>query len=559
MTVTTKDWWKKSIVYQIYPKSFKDTNGDEIGDIQGIIEKLDYLKTLGIDVIWLSPIYDSPQEDNGYDIRNYNTIFKQYGTMEDLDQLLEEMHKRKMKLVMDLVVNHTSDEHQWFVESRSSRDNPYRDYYIWRDGKENGDPPTNWGSIFSGSAWQFDEETNQYYLHLFATKQPDLNWENPDLRTEIYNMMNFWLAKGIDGFRMDVINFISKDTSFPDGNMEDGQLYGDSGPYFVNGPRIHEFLKEMNREVISHYDVMTVGEMPGASPEDAKDYTNPANEELDMIFTFEHMNLDGVNGDKWNLKSLELVELKENFEKWQTSLYGTGWNSLYWNNHDQPRIVSRFGNDKEYRLKSAKMLATCLHMMQGTPYIYQGEELGMTNVHFDSLDDYRDIELFNMYKEKKSLGWSHERIMRAIYAKGRDNARTPVQWDDSENAGFTTGTPWIRVNPRYTEINAKEALADQNSIYYYYQRLIQLRKEKDVITTGKFELIMRNDTDVFAYKRIGKNETFVVLCNFSDSEVELLDYGIQSVVKEASIVITNDNSNKERNLLTPYQCVVYSI
>ncbi|HJV31915.1 MAG TPA: alpha-glucosidase [Bacillales bacterium] len=555
----TKDWWKKSVVYQIYPKSFYDSNGDGIGDIQGIIKKLDYLKDLGVDVIWLSPIYDSPQEDNGYDIRDYYSIFEEYGTMEDFEQLLNEMHRREMKLVMDLVVNHTSDEHHWFVESKCSKDNPYRDYYVWRDGKENGEPPNNWGSIFSGPAWQYDEETKQYYLHLFATKQPDLNWENPKLRADIYEMMRFWLNKGIDGFRMDVINFISKDPSYPDGEVAEGQLYGDSGPYIVNGPRIHEFIKEMNNEVISNYNVMTVGEMPGTSPEDAVVYTNPENNELNMVFTFEHMNFDCVNGDKWDLKPLDLVELKRNFEKWQTSLFGVGWNSLYWNNHDQPRIVSRFGNDHEYRVKSAKMLATCLHMMQGTPYIYQGEEIGMTNVHFETLDDYRDIELLNMYNEKTLLGWSHERIMESIYTKGRDNARTPIQWDDSLNGGFTTGTPWIKVNPRYKEINAKAALEDPNSIYYYYQKLIQLRKEKDIITIGRFELILPDDPNVFAYKRIGEKETLLVLCNFSDQSLELYDKTILELLNDAYLVISNEEKEKEVSILSPFEAVVYFI
>lgn len=553
------EWWKKSVVYQIYPKSFNDSNGDGIGDIQGIIEKLDYLKDLGIDVIWLCPIYDSPQVDNGYDIRNYKAIYEQYGTMEDFDLLLDEVHKRDMKLIMDLVVNHTSDEHVWFVESRKNKDNPYRDYYIWRDGKEDGTPPNNWGSIFSGSTWEYDEATNQYYLHLFAVKQPDLNWENQNVRKDIYEMMKFWLDKGIDGFRMDVINFISKDQRFPDGEVKEGEHFGDGGPYFVNGPRIHEYIREMNREVLSKYDVMTVGEMPGASPEDAKIYTNPENKELNMVFTFEHMNLDCQNGDKWDLKPLNLVDLKENFEKWQTALHGVGWNSLYWNNHDQPRIVSRFGDEGVYREKSAKMLATCLHMMQGTPYIYQGEEIGMTNVLFESLEDYRDIELLNMYKEKKELGWSHEKIMEAIYTKGRDNARTPMQWDDSENAGFTEGTPWIKVNPRYKEINAKAALEDRDSIYYYYQKLIKLRKEMDVITTGKFELLLRDDPNIFAYKRISAEEKLIVLCNFSAGHVDIKNSEILSQIKNASIVITNEKRKKDRNRLNPYESVVYSI
>jgi len=561
LTLTKEiEWWKKSVVYQIYPKSFNDTNGDGIGDIPGIIEKLDYLKTLGIDVIWLSPIYDSPQEDNGYDIRNYEAIYEKYGTMEDFDKLLEEVHARGMKLVMDLVVNHTSSEHAWFIESRSSKDNKYRDYYIWRDGKPNGEPPTNWGSVFSGSTWEYDEKTGQYYLHLFAVGQPDLNWENEDLRNDIYKMMKKWLDKGIDGFRMDVINFISKDQNFHDGPKGEGQLYGDGGKYFVNGPRIHEFLKEMNREVLSQYDIMTVGEMPGASTHDAREYTNPENHELNMIFTFEHMNFDCVNGDKWNLKPLYLPDLKKNLEKWQTELYNTGWNSLYWNNHDQPRIVSRFGDDTVYREKSAKMLATCLHMMQGTPYIYQGEEIGMTNVKFDSLDDYRDIEILNMYKERKALGWNHEKLMESIYAKGRDNARTPMQWDDSENAGFTTGTPWIKVNPRYKEINVKNALEDENSIFYYYQKLIKLRKEIDLITTGRFELLLREDPNIFAYKRIGTDEELIVLCNFSNQPISVKDQEILESIKNGQILISNmDDKIMEGNTLSPYEAVVYVV
>ncbi|PKR77828.1 glucohydrolase [Halalkalibacillus sediminis] len=558
MAKSRSDWWKTSIVYQIYPKSFNDTTGNGMGDIQGIIEKLDYLKKLGIDVIWLSPVYDSPQEDNGYDIRNYREIYEQYGTLEDLDQLLDEVHARGMKLVMDLVVNHTSDEHPWFVESRKDKGNQYRDYYIWRDGKEDGSPPTNWGSIFGGSAWEFDEETEQYYLHLFAKKQPDLNWENEDVRKDIYDMMKFWLDKGVDGFRMDVINFLSKDTRYPDGQIGENDTYGDGGPFFVNGPRIHEFMKEIHQEVLSDYDVMTVGEMPGASPEDAKEYTDPQNDELNMIFTFEHMNLDCVNEDKWNLKDIDLVELKENFEKWQKSLYGVGWNSLYWNNHDQPRIVSRFGDDGQYREKSAKMLATCLHMMQGTPYIYQGEELGMTNVRFDQLEDYRDIEIFNMYDEKRAIGWSHERIMEAIHAKGRDNARTPMQWDDSKSAGFTDGEPWIAVNPRFKEINARAALEDENSNFYHYQALIDLRKKHEVITEGKFELVLRDDPNVFAYKRVGKDEALYVLCNFSDRTVKIDDEGLVESLRDAEVWITNEDQG-EIGKLQPYEGVVYGV
>ncbi|WP_181348109.1 alpha-glucosidase [Thalassobacillus sp. CUG 92003] len=553
----TTDWWKKSTVYQIYPKSFNDTTGNGVGDIPGIIAKLDYLKTLGIDVIWLSPVYDSPQEDNGYDIRHYRMIDALFGSMEDMDKLLEEANSRDIKVVMDLVVNHTSDEHTWFVESKKRKDNPYRDYYIWKDGNPDGTPPTNWGSIFSGSAWKYDEKTAQYYLHLFAEKQPDLNWENPDMREDIYAMMNFWMDKGIDGFRMDVINFISKDQSFPDGEVKSGDKYGDPGPYFVNGPRIHEFLREMHEKVLQGRDVMTVGEMPGAAPEDAKVYTDQANEELDMIFTFEHMSLDEQEGGKWNLKPLDLRDLKENFEKWQTSLHGVGWNSLYWNNHDQPRIVSRFGDDRKYREKSAKMLATCLHMMQGTPYIYQGEELGMTNVHFDRVEDYKDIETLNMYKEKSELGWPHEHIMEAIYAKGRDNARTPMQWDTSEHAGFTEGTPWLPVNENYQTINAEAVLRDKQSIFYYYQKLIKLRKERDIISEGAFELLMREHPNVFAYERIGEEESLVVLCNFS-SEAQEIDADIATRIKDADRLISNENQGN-RMALRPYEGSVYHI
>jgi oligo-1,6-glucosidase len=542
-------WWKKSVVYQIYPRSFMDSNGDGIGDLHGIIQKLDYLKLLGVDVIWLSPVYDSPNDDNGYDIRNYQAIMKEFGTMDEFDQLLVEIHKRDMKLIMDLVVNHTSDEHEWFVESKKSKDNPYRDYYIWRE------KPNNWGSVFSGSAWEHDDATNEYYLHLFSKKQPDLNWENPKLREEVYQMMKFWLDKGIDGFRMDVINFISKHPELPDGAKAEDQKFGDGSPYFMNGPRIHEFLHEMNQEVLSNYSAMTVGEMPGASPDDAISYTDRDRKEVNMIFTFEHMDLDSAPGGKWNLKSLHLPDLKENLTKWQTALHTKGWNSLYWNNHDQPRIVSRFGNDQEYRVESAKMLATCLHFMQGTPYIYQGEEIGMTNVKFDSLEDYRDIETMNMYKERIALGYSHEEIMKSIYVKGRDNARTPIQWDHSANGGFTTGTPWIKVNPRYDEINIKAALEEPHSIFYFYQKLIALRKEMDIIIEGDFKLLLRDSTEVFAYERNWKDEQLLILCNFSSSEVAVEDEELLGKMRGSELVISNYESGN-KSILRPYESVV---
>ncbi|EAC3452377.1 alpha-glucosidase [Listeria monocytogenes] len=549
-----KDWWKKSVVYQIYPKSFNDSNGDGVGDIQGIIEKLDYLKELGVDVIWLSPVYDSPQDDNGYDIRDYQKIYEEYGDMATFDQLLQGLHDRDMKLVMDLVVNHTSDEHKWFEESRKSKDNPYRDYYFWREENE----INNWGSIFSGPAWELDEKTGEYYLHLFSKKQPDLNWENPKLRQDVYNMMKFWLDKGIDGFRMDVINFISKNTDFPDGPVPDGQIYGDAGNDFCNGPRIHEFLQEMNQEVTSKYDVMTVGEMPGASTTDAQIYTNPANNEVDMIFTFEHMNLDSDGDNKWDLKPIYLPDLKENMSEWQVALQENGWNSLYWNNHDQPRIVSRFGNDNRFRVRSAKMLATCLHMMKGTPYIYQGEEIGMTNVHFETLDDYRDIETLNMYKERKEQGHSHESIMQSIYTKGRDNARTPYQWDNSENAGFTTGTPWLKVNPRYIEINNEEALKNPDSIFYYYQNLIKLRKTTEIITTGNYRLLLPKDEAIFAYERYTENEKLVVLCNFTEEEQVISDETILNEIQKGSVLV-NNVPNIIEGTLRPYEAIVYQI
>lgn len=548
------DWWKQSVVYQIYPKSFNDSNGDGIGDIQGIIEKLDYLNKLGIDVIWLSPIYDSPQDDNGYDIRDYRKIFSQYGDMETFERLLQEVHARNMKLVMDLVVNHTSDEHEWFEASRASKDNPYRDYYIWREvGNTN-----NWGSIFGGPAWQLNEQTGDYYLHLFSKKQPDLNWENADLRRDIYDMMAFWLDKGIDGFRMDVINFISKNTDFPDGPMKSGEIYGDPENNFCNGPRVHEFLREMNREVLGKYDIMTVGEMPGASIEDAQIYTDPDNQEVDMIFTFEHMNLDSAGENKWDLKTLYLPDLKENMAAWQNGLQKTGWNSLYWNNHDQPRIVSRFGNDGEYRIRSAKMLATCLHMMKGTPYIYQGEEIGMTNVRFDDLADYRDIETLNMYRDRIEQGFSHDEIMKSIYTKGRDNARTPFQWDSSENAGFTTGIPWLKVNPRYVEINGEAALHDVDSIFYYYQTLIRLRKEMPVIVHGSFELLLPKHEAIFAYRRQLDREKLIVICNFSAIAQRIEDETLLKDIAHGQVLLTNSEVI-DTNVLEAYQAIVYKI
>ncbi len=516
-----KKWWKESVVYQIYPRSFKDSNGDGIGDLNGITEKMDYLRELGINVIWLSPVYQSPNTDNGYDISDYQAIMEEFGTMEDFDRMLQSAHDHGIRLVMDLVVNHTSDEHPWFVESRKSKDNPYRDYYIWREGRD-GKEPNNWGSCFSGSAWKYDAATDMYYLHLFAEKQPDLNWDNPKVRQEVFHMMDWWCKKGIDGFRMDVISMISKDPALPDGPVN-GSGYGDYGPYAVNGPHVHEYLQEMNREVLSKYDLMTVGECSGVTIEEAKKYANQDGRELNMVFQFEHMDLDGGETFKWNDRKINLKELKQVLSKWQTELAGKAWNSLFWDNHDQPRIVSRLGDDstREYREASAKMLALCLHMMQGTPYVYQGEELGMTNVPFETLEDFRDIESINAYHELTESGQvSPEDMMRFLRYKSRDNARTPMQWDDSENAGFTEGTPWIMVNPNYKEINAKEQLARPDSVFHFYQKLIRLRKEREIIPYGEYELLLPEDPDLYVYTRALGEHKLLVICNFRKEEKE---------------------------------------
>ncbi|CAM4015009.1 alpha-glucosidase [Mesobacillus zeae] len=548
-----KKWWKESVVYQIYPRSFMDSNGDGIGDLRGITSKLDYLKKLGVDVIWLSPVYKSPNDDNGYDISDYQDIMDEFGTMEDWSELLEGLHARGMKLMMDLVVNHSSDEHHWFIESRKDKDSPFRDYYIWRQGKD-GQEPNNWTSFFSGPAWQYDEETDEYYLHLFSKKQPDLNWENPELRKNIYDMMTWWLEKGVDGFRMDVINLISKVDGLPSAKE------GGGSEFFMNGPRVHEYLQEMNREVLSKYDVMTVGECPGATVEDAAHYANVENTELNMIFTFEHMDLDSGSGGKWDVQPWKLRDLKDVMTKWQKGLEGQGWNSLYLNNHDQPRMVSRFGNDTAYRVESAKMLATFLHMMQGTPYIYQGEEIGMTNVRFN-LEDYNDIEIHNMYREKVTEGGAdHDKVMEAIHYKGRDNARTPVQWDSSENAGFTKGTPWLKVNPNYKEINAVAALADHDSIFYYYQKLIKLRKEHDIIVYGTYDLILEENEKIYAYTRTLGEEMLLVVCNFTEN-TPFFELPASISQKPAKLLIGNyhiENSRETESFtLKPYEARVY--
>lgn len=546
-----KAWWKEAVVYQIYPRSFCDSNGDGIGDLNGITSKLDYLKELGIDVIWLSPVYKSPNDDNGYDISDYEDIMTEFGTMDDFDKMLAAAHERGIKIVMDLVVNHTSDEHPWFVESRSSKDNEKRDYYIWKEGKD-GKEPTNWGSAFSGPAWKYDEKTDMYYLHLFSVKQPDLNWENPKVRKEVFDMMTRWCEKGIDGFRMDVISLISKPEGYPDAKVVG--LYGDMG-ICANGPKVHDYLKEMNEKVLSKFDIMTVGETAGVTLEEAKKYANTDGSELNMVFQFEHMDLDGGEKFKWSTKPMPLVPLKENLSKWQKGLDGVAWNSLYFCNHDQPRIVSRLGDESDaYRELSAKCIATCLHMMQGTPYVYQGEELGMTNTVFNSVDDFRDLESINAYRELVESGlYTDEDMFPKIAHKSRDNARTPMQWDASENAGFTTGTPWIAVNPNYKKINVADQLKREDSVFHYYQKLIRLRKENEIIVYGNYELLLPEDENIFAYKRTLDNQKLLVVCNFSKSE-QRFDF---SGYENAKVLISNYNRDaREDGILKPYEATV---
>ena len=552
-----RTWWKEAVIYQIYPRSFMDSNGDGIGDLQGIISRLDYLKYLGIDVIWLSPVYKSPNDDNGYDISDYQDIMDEFGTMADFDELLSAAHERGIKIVMDLVVNHTSDEHRWFVESRKSTDNDYRDYYIWREGQDAQTPPNNWGSCFGGSAWQYDETTGMYYLHLFSKKQPDLNWDNPKVRQEVFDMMTWWCNKGIDGFRMDVISMISKTKEMPDGEVNG--LYGDFGPYCVHGPNVHKYLQEMNEKVLSRYDIMTVGETAGVTTELAKQYAGETTRELNMVFQFEHVESDGKYG-KWTDEKLPLTTLKKTLSRWQTELYDQAWNSLFWNNHDQPRAVSRFGDDRpQYREISAKMLATCLHMLQGTPYIYQGEELGMTNYPFQSPDDFRDIESINAYREWCCEGsLSHEVFWPCITFKSRDNARTPMQWDDSKQAGFTAGTPWIAVNPNYQEINAKAETADPDSVFHYYRKLIALRKENPIMVYGKYEALMEDNEELFVYTRTLDQEKLLVVCSFCDHETT---FSIPNEFRGTSCLISNTGNAYAGNEVTlqPYEAFVLHI
>ncbi|WND31283.1 glycoside hydrolase family 13 protein [Lactiplantibacillus plantarum] len=557
MAATIK-WWQQAVVYQVYPRSFQDTNHDGIGDLKGITAHLDYLKQLGIDVIWLNPIYRSPNDDNGYDISDYQQIAADFGTMADFDELLQAAHDRGLKIIMDLVVNHTSDEHPWFKRSRQDRTNQYRDFYFWRSG--NGKKaPNNWDAAFGGSAWQYDEQTQQYYLHTFSTKQPDLNWENPTLRESVYTMMTWWLNKGVDGFRMDVINQISKLPGLPNGPLKPHSQFGDAR--VTNGPRVHEFLQEMNQEVLSQFDIMTVGETHGVTPADALKYAGADRHELDMVFELQHLRLDNSQHGlgKWSTRKTPLVALKKVISDWQVGLEGRAWNSLFWNNHDTPRAVSRFGDDRPaYRVRSAKMLATCLHILQGTPYIYQGEELGMTDAHFTELTSYRDIESLNAYRdlvtERQLL--SPADMMARLAARSRDNSRTPMQWDTEVNAGFSDAAPWLTVNPNYRQINAAAALADPDSVWYYYQHLIQLRHQYPLVTLGSFELLWADDPQVFLYARQWEGRTWLVCCNFT---AETLSRPLDQYLTPTAKCLISNYGEQQPNKLRPYEAWVYQL
>lgn len=531
-------WWQKSVVYQIYPRSFYDSNGDGIGDINGIRAKLPYLVKLGVEVIWLSPVYCSPNDDNGYDISDYYDISPDFGTLDDMKALIREANGFGIKIIMDLVVNHTSDEHKWFIEAKSSKENKYRSYYIWRSGYNNM-PPNDLKSCFGGSAWEYDEKTGEYYLHFFSRKQPDLNWENQNMRRDIWRMMNFWIDLGISGFRMDVIDLIGKE---PDLKIKE------------NGPNLHEYIQEMYESTLNGKDLLTVGECWGATPDIAKLFSAEKRHELSMVFQFEHIMLDQNGSDKWNLKRLNLRDLKRVFTKWQTKLADEGWNSLFWNNHDLPRIVSRWGNDKEYRVLSAKMLAILLHGMKGTPYIYQGEEIGMTNIEFKTIDDFADIEAVNMYRERVAAGGDKESVLNSLRNKARDNARTPMQWNDGENAGFTQGKPWYRVNPNYLQINVQKALEDENSVFYCYQKLIRMRRENPIMVYGRYELLLPENENIYAYTRTYKDTIWLVICNFYGENEEF------SLEGTGKILISNYKdscTNLKKGRLRPYEAVIY--
>ncbi|MEC9490195.1 MAG: alpha-glucosidase [Halanaerobiales bacterium] len=550
-----KKWWKEAVVYQIYPRSFKDSNNDGIGDLRGIIEKIDHLDQLGVDAVWLNPVYKSPNDDNGYDISDYQAIMDEFGTMEDLEELMELLHQRNIKLIMDLVLNHSSDEHQWFKESRKSKDNPYRDYYIWKDGKNDG-PPNNWKAFFGGSAWKYDQKTDQYYLHLFSPKQPDLNWENSKVRQEIYEMINWWLEKGVDGFRLDVINLISKDQRFPDGEKEG--LAGHE--YFANGPRVHEFIKEMAANTFNKYEAMTVGETPFVDKEEAIKFVKEERKEFSMVIPFEHLEFDRKKG--WDkITDWDLTELKDLMSEWQYKLQeNNGWTSLYFCNHDQPRIVSRYGNDGKYRKESAKMLGTMLHTLRGTPFIYQGEEIGMTNISFDSLTDFDDIETRGYIKELQEKDQlTQKEILEIANYRTRDNARTPMHWDDSKYAGFSESEPWLKMNSNYPEINVEKDLNSDDSVFKYYQKLISLRKKYPVFAYGKYEILLEADQNIYAYQRQGEQNNLLVLLNFSENEAAY-DLKEQLEIKQAELILNNYQQKADFELqgsLRPYEARVY--
>ncbi len=552
-----KKWWKESVVYQIYPRSFMDSNGDGIGDIQGIISKLDYLKELGIDCIWICPIYSSPNDDNGYDICNYKGIMHEFGTMEDFDQLLKEVHDKGMKLILDLVINHTSDEHPWFIESQSSKNNPYRDYYIWKSGKD-GQEPNNWASIFGGSVWEYDSNSNEYFMHVFSRRQPDLNWENPNVRKDLYEMIHWWLKKGIDGFRVDAISHIKKVVGFPDLPNPKKLPYVPSFKGHMNREGIQVFLKELKQETFSHYDIMTVGEANGVKVEDAEDWVDEEKGVFNMVFQFEHLDL----WEKSATEGLDIHSLKETLSKWQKGLEGLGWNALFLENHDQPRSVSTWGNSEQYWGYSAKCLATMYFLMQGTPFIYQGQEIGMTNVQFSSIDDYQDVAIKNLYKEEKDNGKTHQEIMELIWKNGRDNARTPMQWSMEANGGFTTGTPWIKLNSNYKNINVNEQIQNPLSIYQYYKRLIQLRKQYPVLVYGRYELILAEHDHLYAYTRTSDNEKFMIIANLFNRHAEFL-FPKEWKRKETTVIISNYGINQDEDykesIFRPYEARVYRL
>ncbi|NFS29734.1 alpha-glucosidase [Clostridium botulinum] len=551
-----KIWWKEAIGYQIYPRSFKDSNGDGIGDLRGIISKLDYLKELGIDVIWICPMYKSPNDDNGYDISDYQDIMEDFGQMADFDELLTKVHKRGMKLIIDLVINHTSDEHKWFVESKSSKDSPKRDWYVWKEGKD-GSEPNNWESIFKGSAWEYDENTEEYFLHLFSKRQPDLNWENPEVRNELYKMVNWWLDKGIDGFRVDAISHIKKDQTFEDIKSKSNERYVSSFEKHMNFPGIHRFLAELADNTFENYDIMTVGEANGVDSEEAELWVGEEDGKFNMVFQFEHLNLWDYDSEN----KLSVVGLKKALTKWQNNLNGVGWNALFIENHDIPRVISTWGNDENYRRECAKALGLMYFMQQGTPFIYQGQELGMTNVKFENINKYDDIKSINIFNERVECGVSKEEALKEIWAISRDNSRTPMQWNDSENAGFSNNKPWIDVNSNYKEINVESELKDPNSVLNFYKKMIDVKKNSETLSYGEYKLILDEDENIYSYMRILGDKKYMIICNLSDNE-NLYKYEKETLTFE-SLILSNYEVNKHDKInsinLKPWECRLYKL